>query len=110
MIEARIGESGCVVAIFAAIARLWVAGCFAQGFLAVVACDARFRNAAMIEPADRPFICCVAGIAFALGCYVIGIFASRPDIVMAACASCGSAFKHAALVAGFASNLRMPSR
>lgn len=110
MIEARIGESGCVVAIFAAVARLRVIGCLAHGFLTVVTCHTSFGDAAMVEPAYRPFICRVAGVAFTRGCNMIGVLACRPDVVVAARASFRRTFKYAALVARFTGNLRMPTR
>ncbi len=107
MIETGIGKSRRIVAIFAAVARLRVTCRLSNGFLAIVAGYAGLGNAAMVETADRPFIGCMAGITRALGCNMIGILARSSDIIMAACTSRWRSFKNAALVAGFAGNLRM---
>ncbi|MGC1470381.1 MAG: hypothetical protein WA793_13485 [Sphingorhabdus sp.] len=107
MIERSIAEIVGIVAILTAIARLRMIGRFANRFHPVMTGEAGFGNTAMVETADRPLIGRMAGIACPLCCNVIGILARGPDIIMAAGTPFRRSFKNAALVAGFAGNLRM---
>ena len=99
MIECSIAKIVGIVAILAAIARLRMIGRFANRFHPVMTGEAGFGNAAMVKPADRPFIGGMAGIAFALSGYVVAVLTGGTDIIMAPRATFGGALKNTALVA-----------
>lgn len=110
MIERSIAEIVGIVAILAAIARLRMIGRFANRFHPVMTGEAGFGNAAMIKSADRPYICGMAGIAFALRGNVVAVLAGGADVVMAACATRRSTLENATLMAGLTGNTCMPPR
>jgi hypothetical protein len=99
MIEISIAEIVGIMTIFAAVARLRVVDCLADGFYPVVTRNAGIGDARVIKARYGPFARRVAAFTCGLCCYVISRLARSVDIVVATRAGFRRANKNAAFMA-----------